>query len=139
MSLEQNLLCENYIEEENGDDILQESCVSNGDFYVDVNEEELDIVYENIVLFRKEKIFENFVKIVNEEYDVVVLMWRNRVVSKRIIFVDMYVLQVVVEEVEEEDDEYVDDVIFVIEGQEEMLMNLIFEFIEELFFKGKEM
>lgn len=54
--------------------------------------EELDIVYENIVLFRKEKIFENFVKIVNEEYDVVVLMWRNRVVSKRIIFVDMYVL-----------------------------------------------
>lgn len=137
MSLEQNLLCENYIEEENGDDILQESCVSNGDFYVDVNEEELDIVYENIVLFRKEKIFENFVKIVNEEYDVVVLMWR-RVFSKRIIFVDMYVLQVV-EEVEEEDDEYVDDVIFVIEGQEEMLMNLIFEFIEELFFKGKEM
>lgn len=53
--------------------------------------EELDIVYENIVLFRKEKIFENFLKIVNEEYDVVVLMWR-RVFSKRIIFVDMYVL-----------------------------------------------
>lgn len=53
--------------------------------------EELDIVYENIVLFRKEKIFENFVKIVNEEYDVVVLMWRSRV-NKRIIFVDMYVL-----------------------------------------------
>lgn len=59
---------------------------------MDVNEEELDIVYENIVLFRKEKIFENFVKIVNEEYDVVVLMWRNIRVSKRIIFVDMYVL-----------------------------------------------
>lgn len=52
--------------------------------------EELDIVYENIVLFRKEKIFENFVKIVNEENDVVVLLWRSR--SKRIIFVDMYVL-----------------------------------------------
>lgn len=85
-------MCENYIEEENCDDLLYESGVSNGDFYVDVNEEELDIVYENIVLFRKEKIFENFVKIVNEENDVVVLMWRNRVVSKRIIFVDMYVL-----------------------------------------------
>lgn len=131
-SPEQNPLRENHIEEENGDDLSQESGVSNGDLYADVNEEESDTVYENIASLRKEKTLENSVKTVNEENDVVVPLRRSR--SKRITLVPQ-----VVEEAEEEDDEHVDDVIPVTEGQEEMLMNLTFEPIEELPFKGKEM
>lgn len=75
-------------------------------------------------------------KTVNEENDVVVPLRRSR--SKRTTLVDMHVPQVV-EEAEEEDDEHVDDIIPATEGQEEMLMNLTFEPIEELPFKGKDM
>lgn len=135
-SPEQNPLRENHIEEENCDDLTQESAVSNGDLHADPNEES-DTVYENIASLRKEKTIENSVKTVNEENDVVVPMRRSRV-SKRTTLVDMHVPQVVVED-EEEDDENVDAVIPATEGQEEMLMNLTFEPIEELPFKGKDM
>lgn len=135
-SPEQSPLRENHIEEENGDDLSQESGVSNGDLHADVSEES-DTVYENIASLRKEKTLENSVKTVNEEHDVVVPM-RRRVPSKRTTLVDMHVPQVV-EEAEEEDDEHVDDIIPATEGQEEMLMNLTFEPIEELPFKGKDM
>lgn len=135
-SPEQNPLRENHIEEENCDDLSQECGVSNGDLHADVNEEESDTVYENIASLRKEKTLENSVKTVNEEHDVVVPM-RRRVPSKRTTLVDMHVPQVVEEA--EEDDEHVDDIIPATEGQEEMLMNLTFEPIEELPFKGKDM
>lgn len=133
---EQNPLRENHIEEENCDDLTHESTVSNGDFHADPNEES-DTVYENIASLRKEKTLENSVKTVSEEKDVFVPMRRSRV-SKRTTLVDMHVPQVVVED-EEEEDENVNDVIPPPEGQEEMLMNLTFEPIEELPFKGKDM
>lgn len=132
----QDSLRENHIEEENCDESTLESSVSNGDLHNDPNEES-DSVYENIASLRKEKTTENSVKTVKEESDAVVPM-RRSIVSKRTTVVDMHVPQAVVED-EEEDDENVDHDIIPASEDQEMLMNLTFEPIEELPFKGKDM